>query len=80
MTEVHTGAGIDKQKPKCIAANNKYMGEVDLSDRKIYHVSAELPSKRYWKIFFNLLDMALLNSFELYYANTDATSVVSGGF
>ena len=72
MTEVHTGAGLDKQKPKCIAAYNKYMGGVDLSDRKIYHVSAERPSKRYWKkIFFNLLDMALLNSFELYYANTD---------
>ena len=26
MTEVHTGAGLDKQKPKCIAAYNKYMG------------------------------------------------------
>ena len=46
MTEVHTGAGINKQKPKCIAAY-KYMGEVDLRDRKIYHVSAEHPSKRY---------------------------------
>ena len=28
MTEVHTGAGLDKQKPKCIAAYNKYMGEL----------------------------------------------------
>ena len=70
-TEVHTGAGLDKQKPKCRAAYNKYMGGVDLSDRKIYHVSAERPSKRHWKIFFNMLDMALLNSFELYHSNTD---------
>ena len=28
---------------------NKYMGGVDLGDRKIYHVSTEHPSKRYWK-------------------------------
>ena len=72
-TEVRTGAGRDKLKPNCIAMYNKYMGGVDLSDRKIYHVSAEHPSKRYWKnIFFNLMDMALLNSFELYRTNTDA--------
>ena len=44
----------------------------DISDRKIYHVSAERPSKRYWKkLFFNLIDMALLNSYELYKSNTD---------
>ena len=60
-------------KPCCIAAYNRYMGGVDISDRKIYHVSAERPSKRYWKkIFFNLLDMALLNAYELYRLNTDA--------
>jgi len=72
MTEVTTAAGRVKQKPKVIAAYNKFMGGVDLSDRKIYHVSAERPSKRYWKkIFFNLMDMALLNSYELYKVNTD---------
>ena len=50
----------------------KYMGGVDLSDCKIYHVSAERPSKRFWKkIFFNLVDTALLNSYILYQANTD---------
>ena len=73
MMEVRTAAGILKQKPKCVAADNRYMGGVDISDRKIDHVSAERPSKRYWeKIFFNLLDMALLNSYELYRSNTDA--------
>ena len=61
-----------RSQRKPVLMPSKYMGGVDLSDRKIYHVSAERPSKRYWKkIFFNLLDMALLNSFELYYANTD---------
>ena len=73
MTEVRTGAGVLKQKPKCVAAYNKFMGGVDLSDRMIYHLSAERPSKRYWKkIFFNFLDMALLNSYVLYCSNTDA--------
>ena len=77
-TEVHTGAGLNKQKPKCIAAYNMYMGGVDFSDHKIYQVSAERPSKRYWeKIFFNLLDMALLNSFELYHTNTDVTQCLN---
>ena len=43
-------------KPCCIAAYNRYMGGVDISDRKIYHVSAERPSKRYWKkIFFTVI-------------------------
>ena len=69
---VQTAAGLLKQKPKCIAAYNQYMGGVDISDRKIYHVSAERPTKRYWKkVFFNVLDMALLNSYELYKGNTD---------
>ena len=48
MMLVRTAAGVVKQKPKCIAAYNKYMGGVDISDRKVYHVSAERPSKRYW--------------------------------
>ena len=72
MKEVRTGAGRLKLKPNSVIAYNKYMGGVDHSDRKIY-VSAEHPSKRFWKkIFFNLIDMALLNSYILYQANTDA--------
>ena len=70
--------GLLKRKLNCIIDYNKYMGGVDLSDRKIYHVSAERPTRRYWKkIFFNLLDMALLNSYELYRANTDAAQCKS---
>jgi len=47
------------------------MGGVDLSDHKIYHVSAERPSRRFWKIFFNLMDIALLNSYKMYHSNAD---------
>ena len=73
VSDVRIEAGLMKRKPNCIIDYNEYMGGVDLSDRKIYHVSAERPTRRYWKkIFFNLLDMALLNSYELYRANTDA--------
>lgn len=53
MIEVATGVGIDKLKPKCIAIY-KYMGGVDISHQKIYHMSAERCSKRYWKIFINM--------------------------
>ena len=55
-----------------------YMGGVDLSNRKIYHLSAERPTRRYWKkVFFNILDMALLNTYELYRAKTNAAQYKS---
>ena len=67
--QVQTAAGLLKQKPKCVAAYNPYMGDVDINDRKIYQ--AERPTKRYWKnAFFNVNDMALLNSYKLYRGNT----------
>ena len=72
MVNVRTAAGIVKRKPLCIAAYNRYMGGVDLSDRKVYHVAAERSSRRYWKkIFFNIMDLSLLNAYELYRSNTD---------
>ena len=58
------------------AAGMTQMGGFNISDRKIYHVSAERPSKRYWKkIFFNLLDMTLLNAYELYRLYVDAVDL-----
>ena len=75
VSDGRTAAGLMKHKPNCII-DYKYMGEVDLSDRKIYHVSVERPTRSYWKkIFFNHFDMALLNSYELYNANTDVARV-----
>ena len=72
IVNVRTAAGIVKPKPLCIAAYNRYMGGVDISDRKVYHVAAERSSRRYWKkIFFNIMDLSLLNAYELYRANTD---------
>ena len=67
--------GEDKLKPACVLRYNKSMGGVDLSDRKLYQVAAERPCNRYWvKIFRNLVDICLRNSYELYlnaYPNTN---------
>ena len=59
MVQVRTAVGVMKQKPKSIAAYNKYMGGVDIRDRKLNHVLAERPSKRNWKkILFNFYQFA----------------------
>lgn len=47
------------------------MGGVDLSDKKVSHIAAERSTRRYWvKIFRNLLDIAVLNSYEIYKLST----------
>ena len=54
-------------KPSTILAYNAGMGGVDLMDRKVYHYAAERATHRYWvKIYRNLVDMALRNSYELF--------------
>jgi len=59
--------GSDKVRPQGIANYNKNMGGVDSMDRKIYQIAAERASKRYWiKMFSNLIDLSIRNSYELY--------------
>ena len=42
------------------------MGGVDVSDKQLCHLAAERSTRRYWeKIFQNLLDIAILNSWIL---------------
>ncbi|GFS08733.1 PiggyBac transposable element-derived protein 4 [Elysia marginata] len=56
-----------KKKPTCIYQYNSYMGRVDVSDKQICHHAAERPTRRYWKkIFQNLLDISILNSWILF--------------
>lgn len=56
-----------KMKPAMVVLYNKSMGGVDMSDRKIYQIAAERATKRYWvKIFRNLIDMSIRNSYELF--------------
>lgn len=66
--------GKEQTKPEPVMDYNKYMGGVDMSDKKIYHFAAERSTRRYWKkIFFNFVDMSLLNSYILYITHNQAT-------
>ena len=56
-----------KIKPTAIFHYNTFMGGVDLSDKQIYHHAAERSTRRYWKkIFQNLLDISILNSWIIF--------------
>ncbi|KAK3766148.1 hypothetical protein RRG08_006559 [Elysia crispata] len=56
-----------KVKPTAIFHYNSFMGGVDLSDKQIYHHAAERSTRRYWKkIFQNLLDISILNSWIIF--------------
>ena len=65
MRQVTQRNGKETVKPACILMYNAGMGGVDLIDKKIYHIVAERPTRRYWvEIMRNLLDIALRNSYE----------------
>ena len=56
-----------KIKSTAIFHYNTFMGGVDLSDKQIYHHAAERSTRRYWKkIFQNLLDISILNSWIIF--------------
>ena len=62
--ETKTIRGKELTKPSMVFDYNTYMGGIDLSDKIICHYAAERPTRRYWKkIFFNLVDICLLNSY-----------------
>lgn len=67
--------GERRLKPLLVLAYNRGMGGVDLSDRKLYQIAAERTTNRYWlKIFFNIIDICLRNSYHLYTkANPNST-------
>ncbi|XP_054260166.1 piggyBac transposable element-derived protein 4-like [Macrosteles quadrilineatus] len=65
-------SGLQAVKPLVIHKYNLSMGGVDQKDKSIYHHSCTRPTRKYWrKIFFNLMDMAMLNAYILYSRNTD---------
>lgn len=45
------------------------MGGVDNSDKSIHHLSVSRATRKYWKIFSNLVDITLLDSYILYSLN-----------
>ena len=59
--------GKTKTKPSAIFDYNKFMGGVDISDKQICHYASERSTRRYWKkIFQNLLDISVLNSWIIF--------------
>ena len=63
--------GKEKTKPAAVMDYNKYMGGVDISDRIVYHYASERATHRYWKkIFFNFVDLAMMNSYILFIIST----------
>eukprot|EP00745_Piridium_sociabile_P033917 TRINITY_DN58298_c0_g2_i4.p1 TRINITY_DN58298_c0_g2~~TRINITY_DN58298_c0_g2_i4.p1 ORF type:complete len:699 (+),score=112.90 TRINITY_DN58298_c0_g2_i4:68-2164(+) len=73
--------GRRKTKPVMVFDYNSHMGGVDLSDKKVCHIAGERPTHRYWiKIFRNLLDIAVLNAYEIYAMNTDRNRMCKHDF
>lgn len=69
---VKSKKGREFKKPILIDKYNQYMGGVDVSDKAVYHLSCSRQTTKYWKrIFYNLLDISLYNSYILYTLNTD---------
>ena len=64
--------GEAKMKPSMVLEYNKGMGGVDMSDRKIYQIASERTTLRFWvKIFRNLIEISLRNSYEIYKLSVD---------
>lgn len=58
-------------KPNCINDYNLHMGSVDRSDMMIVHVECIRRSTRWYKkLFFHLLDIAILNSHAIFLCKT----------
>ena len=65
--------------PQCIADYNQYMGGVDLMDQKLsYYSLAQRKSLKWWKkVFWRLIDIAVVNSWIIFRANYPHSSVTS---
>ncbi|KAG5871304.1 hypothetical protein JTB14_030426 [Gonioctena quinquepunctata] len=58
-------------KPTCIVDYNTYMGAVDKTDMLLSSVEYVRKSKKWYKkVYFHLLDMAVLNSYQMYKTTT----------
>lgn len=69
---VRSKKGLEGIKPLLIHKYNQFMGGVDNSDKSMYHTSCTRTTQKYWKkLFLNFVDMALFNTYVLYFNNTD---------
>ena len=61
------GSTTEVKCPTSVAEYNRYMGGVDLHDQLKCYYSYDRKSKRWWmRLFFHLLDIAVVNAYILY--------------
>lgn len=71
------GVGELVKKPTAVCEYNKHMGGVDIADQYISSYSFTRKSLKWWrKMFFWLLETAIVNSFILYNTNQERKNVV----
>lgn len=71
MEVTQTSRGQEVEKPKCIADYNTNMGGVDRTDMLLISTeSVRRTIKWYKKVFFHLLDIALINSHSIFKIKT----------
>lgn len=64
--------GLVGRKPLLIHDYNQSMGGIDVNDKSVYHMSVNRSTTKYWKkLFFNFIDICLVNAYILYSLNTD---------
>jgi hypothetical protein len=63
--------------PTCIADYNEYMGGVDLMDQQLsYYSLTRRRTLKWWKkVFWHLIDIAVVNSWIIFRANNPESSI-----
>lgn len=73
-TSLAVGGREQVQKPECVVHYNKYMGGVDLYDQLASYYSFEHRTVKWWRrVFFHLLDTAIVNAYILYTQSTQSS-------
>ena len=69
------------RKPSVVTDYNAHMGGIDVSDKMLCHYASERATRRYWKkVFQNLLDISILNSWILHNLSDHTESLKRGKF
>ena len=73
-TRLVPGGHEDIRKPHAVKEYNRHMGGVDKSDQLMSYYSFGHRTVKWWcRVFFHLLDMAVVNSYILYNESTQST-------
>lgn len=62
----HALRNINEKQPKAIDEYNHYMNGMDQSDQILAKTSALRKCMQWWKTFFHMIDIAIVNSYNLF--------------